>query len=162
MAIIGGVQRAQNAIEIVERVQLRHPLGADKLDVEAQRASHRQRVPQPVHLILGIGQPERPAAMPRHGLPGLGLQRAGIEADVVIHAFAEREGRGRMRDLPGCVPRRPAGQFRLFQKNRVRAPTLMGEVIGEADPHDTAADNDDAGVGGNSDMARLTWFKCFL
>jgi hypothetical protein len=39
MAVIGRVQRAQHAIEIVERVQLAHPVGPDQLDVEAQRAA---------------------------------------------------------------------------------------------------------------------------
>jgi hypothetical protein len=53
-----------------------------------------------------------------------------------------------MRDLPRRVPGAAAGQFGLFQKHGVRAPSLMGEVIGKADAHDAAANNDDAGVGG--------------
>jgi hypothetical protein len=49
---------------------------------------------------------------------------------------------------PAACQVEPLSQFGLFQQHDVRSPSLMGEVIGEADPHDAAADDDDAGVGG--------------
>ena len=148
MAVIGGVQRADHPVEVVERVQLGDAVGAHKLDIEAKRAANRQRVAQPVHLVARVGQPEGPAAVPGDGLAGLALQPAGVEPDVVIHAFAKRERAGRMGDLPRRMPGAARGEFGLLQQDRVRAPAFMPEVIGQPDPHHAAADDDHAGVGG--------------
>jgi hypothetical protein len=64
-----------------------------------------------------------------------------------------------MGDLPRRVPGRAAGQFGLFQQHDVRSPALMGEVIGEPDPHDSAADDDDAGVAGKNFGHGLILFR---
>src|SRR6056297_2251853 len=55
-----------------------------------------------------------------------------------------------MGDLPRRVPGRAAGQLRLFQQNHLWPPPLMRQVIGQAHPHDAAANNDHAGVGGKT------------
>jgi hypothetical protein len=89
VAIIGGVQRADHAIEIVERVQLADKIRSDQLDVEAQRTPDRQGLAQPVHLVFGVGEAERAAAVPGAGLAGLSLQLSGIEPDIVVDALAQ-------------------------------------------------------------------------
>ena len=143
MAIVWGVKRAQNAIQIIKRVLFCDEVRPDQLDIETQRTADGQGVAQPVHLILGVGQPERAAAMPGDRLPCLFLKRLGIEADVVIDHPPQPVGAGGMGDLPGRVPCRSAGQFGLFQQDRVFAPAFMPQMIGQATAHNAAANNDD-------------------
>ena len=102
-------------------------------------------MPEPVHLVFGVGKTERTAAMPGDGLAGLGFERARIEADIVIDASAEPEARCRMGDLAGGVPGGARGQLGLLQQHDV-PPAFMGEVIGNPASHDAAADNNDAGL----------------
>ena len=89
MAVIWRMQRAQNPVEIVKRVQLRNFFWANQVDVEPQRPPDRQGVAQPIHFVFGIGQAERPAAVPCYGLTRFCLKPAGIEANVVIDAFSQ-------------------------------------------------------------------------
>jgi hypothetical protein len=89
MAVIGRVQRAEHAIEIVERMQLAWIRPAHKLHREAERTADAQGLVKPVHLVFGVGEAERAAAMPGDGLAGLGLQLPGIEIDVVTDAPAK-------------------------------------------------------------------------
>ncbi len=119
-------------------------------DVEAKCPTHRKRVAQPIHFVLRVGQPERAAAMPCHGLAGLFFKRLGIEADIVIDHFSQPVGTGRMGDLTCCMPGRAAGQFCFLQQYGVGAPTFVAKVIGQATAHDAAADDDDLGTGGKS------------
>ena len=58
VTIVGGMQRAEHAFEVVEGVEFSDPVRADQLDVEAQRAPHGQRMAQPVHLVFAVRQPE--------------------------------------------------------------------------------------------------------
>ena len=154
VAIVGGVQRADHAFEVVEGVEFGDPVRADQLDVEAQRAPDRQRMAQPVHLVLAVRQPERATAVPRDRLPGLGLQRPGIEPDVVVHALAQRERAGGVGDLPRRVPCRTRRQLGLLQQDNV-GPALVREVVGQPAAHDAAADDDHTGAGGKGLLGGL-------
>ncbi len=58
MAIVWGVQRTNDPVEVVERMQFRNPGRTDQFNIEAKRAPHRECLAQPVHLVFGIGQPE--------------------------------------------------------------------------------------------------------
>ena len=99
---------------------------------------------QPVHLILGIGQSERTAAVPRDGLAGFGLKPAGVQPDVIIDTFSQtKAGRG-MCDLSRSVPGAPRCQLRLFQQHCIIAPAFMAKMVGKSDAHDAAANNDNA------------------
>ncbi|CAI8423007.1 MAG: Uncharacterised protein [Rhodospirillaceae bacterium] len=115
VAIVRGVQRPDHTFEVVEGVECGDPLRANELDVEAECTPHGQRMAQPVHFVFAVRQPERATAMPRDRLPGLGLQRPGIEPDVVVHALTQRERTGGVGDLPRRVPRRARCQLGLLQ-----------------------------------------------
>ena len=73
VTVVGGVQCAYDPVEIVERVSFCDLVWPDKFDVEAQRPAHGQGMPQPVHLVLRIGQAKRSAAVPCNGLARLSL-----------------------------------------------------------------------------------------
>lgn len=51
-----------------------------------------------------------------------------------------------MGDLPCGVPCAAAGQFRLFQQDRVCPPAFVAEVIGQSYAHDATADDDNPGL----------------
>ena len=148
VTVIGRVQRRLHPVEVVERVQLADALGPHDLHRKAKTLADRYRLVKPVEFVIGIGQPQRAAAMPGDRLPGLGLKHPGIKVDVVAHAFAKPVAGGGVGDLTRRMPCGARGQFRLFQKNDVRPP-LMCEVIGKAAAHDSTTDDDDAGSGGN-------------
>lgn len=88
MPVVRGMQRPQNTVQIVER---KHGdlIGTDEFNVEAKSAPYRKGVAQPVHLVLGIGQPKGLAALPRDRLTCFGFKHPRIEVDVVIDAFSE-------------------------------------------------------------------------
>ena len=127
-------------------MQFGDPIWFDQFDVEAQRPAHRKRVAQPVHLILSIGQTERAASVPCDGLPRLGLQRAGIETNVVVHAFAKAKAAGGMGDLTRGVPGAATCQLAFFEQNDI-GPAFMCKVVRQTDAHDAATDNHDLGLG---------------
>ncbi len=128
MAVVGRVQRGDDAIEIVEGMQLADALRADQFHGKAQRLADAHRVAQPVELVFGVGEAEGAAAVPGDRLAGLGLQHPGIEIDVVADALAEREAGGGMGDLAGRVPGRAGGELGLFQRARCRAsPRAPGD-----------------------------------
>jgi len=58
MAIIRGVERTQNSVQIIKRVQFFDECRIHQFDIEAKRTSYAQGMAQPIHLILFIGQPE--------------------------------------------------------------------------------------------------------
>ena len=89
MTIIRGMQRTQNAVQIIERVQRSNPVRAHKFNIKTKRAADRQSMPQPVHFIFGIGQPERATSVPGHSLAGFRFQRTRIQPDIVINTFAQ-------------------------------------------------------------------------
>ena len=99
--------------------------------LKPERTADAQGVAQPVHLVFGVGQAERAAAMPGDRLAGFRLELPGVEADVVVDAFAEAEAGGRVGDLSGRMPGRAGGELGLFQQHHVR-PALMGQVVGQA------------------------------
>ena len=74
MAIVGCMQRGLDAVQIIEGMQFADSLGPDHLHRKAQPLADRGSLIKPVHLIVGIGQPQRTAAMPGDGLPGLFLK----------------------------------------------------------------------------------------
>ena len=140
MAVFRRVERALHAFQIVERVVAADFLRPDELDRKAEGAADTHRVAQPVDLVIGIGKAERPAAVPGDGHARFLFETAGVEADIVIDAFAEAVAGGGVRDLPGGMPGRTRGQLSLLEKHDV-APALMCQMIGEAASHDPAADN---------------------
>ena len=116
----------------------------DQFDVEPKRTPHRQRVTQPIHFVLGVGQSEGPAAVPSHRLAGLCFQSTRIKPDVVVDTFAQPETGGRVGDLPRRVPRAARCKLPVFHQGSVIAPTLMAEMIRKSDTHDATANNDNA------------------
>ena len=74
MAVVGGIERPEHTIEIVERMLSGNEVRSDQFDVEAKGAPDRERMAQPVHLILGIGKAEGAASVPCHGLAGFFLE----------------------------------------------------------------------------------------
>ncbi len=58
MAVIRRVQRPDHTVQIIERVERGNTVGPHQFNVEPEAAPDRQRVPQPVHFILVISQPE--------------------------------------------------------------------------------------------------------
>ena len=53
-----------------------------------------------------------------------------------------------MGDLPRRMPRAARCQFGFFKQHRVLAPAFVTKMVGEADAHNAATDNDDARVAG--------------
>ena len=74
MAVVGCIERPDHAIEIVERMLSANKVRPHKFDIEAKGAPDRERMAQPVHLILGIGKAEGAASVPCHGLSGFLLE----------------------------------------------------------------------------------------
>ena len=148
MAVVGRVEGAENPVEAVEGMEFANPRRLHQLHAEPEGAADRERVPQPVRFVFGIGEPERPAAVPGDCLACLGFQLPGVEADVVVHALAERETRRGVGDLPGRVPGGAGGQLGLLQEDDLRPPSLFREMPGQAHAHDSAADDHGARVAG--------------
>ena len=78
MAVFRRVERALHAFQIVERMMAADFLRPDKLDRKAEGTADTHRVAQPVHLVISIGQTERPASMPGDRYARLFLETAGI------------------------------------------------------------------------------------
>ena len=140
MAIIGGIKRTQDAIEVIERLQFVDALRADNLYWKPERLANADGLAQPVHFVFQIGQSKGTAAMPGHRLAGLFLQCPGIQADIVVNAFAKPKARCGMCNLTGGMPGRAGGQFCFLQQNHI-APAFMSEMVGQTTAHNAAADD---------------------
>ena len=79
----------------------------------------------------------------------LGFKPAGIETDVVVDAFAEREAGSGMRDLPGRMPRRTGGQLGFLEEHGLGAPAFLRQMVRKSHAHHAAAHDDDARTAGN-------------
>ena len=93
VTIIRCMQAAKDTIKIVKRVLFSDLFGTNEFHGESKSCPDAHRMAQPVHLIIGIGQPERPAAMPCHRDACFFFQLPGIEIDIVTDAFAQPVGR---------------------------------------------------------------------
>jgi hypothetical protein len=66
-----------------------------------------------------------------------------------------------LHDEPGGVPGRAAGEPTALQQHHVPSAQL-GQMIGEAAPGDTAADDDDLGLRGEVFAHRALWSRIKL
>ena len=115
-------------------------VGAYDLRLVAGEPRQAMDIFEPVDLIVGDGQPDAAAAVPRHRDPGQRLE-LGIKLGAVDMHLGEIERAVEMRALAGGVPGRSRGQLSLLDQHDV-APSLLHQVIEEADAHDPAAHND--------------------
>ena len=94
MTIIRRMQRRLDTIEVIERVQFTDAVATDHLHRKAQPLTDRNGLIKPIHLIVGIGQSQRPTAVPCDGLSRLFLQHLRVEVDVIAYAFTQCEAGG--------------------------------------------------------------------
>ena len=140
-----GTSRRAGDSPDIEREQPQRLAGRHRAHVEA-----RWRAPCPPGARgSAAGRRWRPPAGSRprasaRAAPGSAWQ-AAVERDAVLpHPHDGRRG-VEVRDHPGGVPRRAAGELALVEQQRRRS-SRAGEVVGDAAAGDAAADDDDAGL----------------
>ena len=141
MAVARGVRDGDHALGGEEGVQDPRLRGADDLHVEANRLGEAVDALNPREFTLVVGQTQTTGGVPAHVLTGPGLERGvklvavGVDLGEVI---AARDARA----LPGGVPGGARGELVLLDQDGVGA-TFQREVIQEARPHDSTADDHD-------------------
>ena len=89
VSVVRGVQRTEYTIEVIERMQLSHARGLNQFNIKSKCRAHAERLAQPVHLILCVGDAKGPTAVPGNRLPCLALQSPRIQADVVVNTLTQ-------------------------------------------------------------------------
>ena len=146
VAVGGQEGRGEHVLRAHQREQLLGTLRRDDLHRQPEALRHRGQPLQFQHPLGRAGQAQAAGLVPVHGLAGLGLQPA-----IHLHRLLEHAGgvaRGtQLADETGSVPGGAVGEMVLFDQHDV-ALAVLGEPVGDAAAKDAAADDDDAGAGG--------------
>jgi hypothetical protein len=149
------VQGGSDPSRLIEWMQRRDLLRANDLHRVAEGPANAQDLAQIVVLVVGVGEPQAAAPVPRHRLSRLGLEPL-VKLDAIAGDARQAGIAERMRDGAGRVPGRAGGEFRLLDQEAV-GPALVSEVVEQRAADDTAADDHDLPVGWQHDARTRRW-----
>ena len=144
-AVVGRPDRADDILGIHQRPALLRLSRGNGPGTHAEQVRQRLLAPDVDEPVFAGGDRERALVDPAGRLTGLLLQPC-VERDGVADEVGQIAGRAKRPHLGGGVPRGAGGQPIALQQDGV-ADARLGEVIEGRATHDTAADNDDGGVG---------------
>ena len=145
IAVDGVPQGSDVVLGVNERVATRHFLDADELLIETHVAGLGAFTLEVVVPNLVRGQIEPARGVQADGVSG-GRFNLLVEIDGVALQTADVGVGADGVDLAGRMPTRATGQFITFQQHAV-LPTKLGKMEQDGSTHDTAADDDDLGMG---------------
>ena len=137
--------RSDEAVDRAQRPDLLDLVRGQEFDVDPDGAGHSRVLAVLVHPIAVHCEPDVADEAQPHVLPGLLLQRA-IQLHRVLVDLPDGVAHVEQGKQPRRMPGRSAGQLPALHQHHVR-PSLLREVVERADSDDTAADDDDAGLG---------------
>ena len=146
LAVLVEIDRARDIRDVQMRIAPLDFRRVDLLDADAIGARHAGPAQNLLAALAGQSHGDRAAAAESGRDAGLLFQRA-IELLAVFGEPCHVGGGAQLRDQAGGVPCRAAGQLLALQQHDV-GPAELGEMIGDGAARDAAADDDDAGLGG--------------
>ena len=145
LTVRGHVDGADQVVGADDRVEAGDPGGLDQAHLDAEGVGHAGLALQLMEARLGLG----------HG-DGADLAEAGRQPRLLLESRIELDGIGReprqiargpeLAHQAGGMPGRAAGQPVALQQHHVLDPA-PGQVIGDGDPDDAAADDDGVRAG---------------
>ncbi len=120
-------------------------LWPDDFAFVACKARNAIDILEPVDLLIRGGEAKAAALVPGNGL-ACQLFKLGIEFGAIHMHLGHVERAIEVRALTGRMPGRARGQFALLDEHNVR-PALKSKMVEKSYAHDTASDNDYAGMG---------------
>jgi hypothetical protein len=117
-------------------------VGANQVRLVADQLRHAVHLLEPLDFLVGNGQANAAAAVPRYRLAGQ-LFQFGIEQGAFMVNLGQVERADEVRALAGRMPGGAGRQFALFHQHHI-APAFLDEVVQQAHPHDAAADDNHA------------------
>ena len=128
VAVLGMLQRAQDAVRVAQRPDLLHLLGGQQLDLDAaDRLRDAGIVAVLVEPVGGAGEADVGHRPETDRLPRLGLERA-VEVDRIFVDLTDRVAHVEQRQQAGRVPGRTGCQFLALDEDAVR-PALLHEMV---------------------------------
>jgi hypothetical protein len=144
-AVVGLVNRADQAVELDQGVDLLELGGAEDIEAEAGVFAEAAHVAELVHPVLAACDAQGTAAMEADRAAGLLLERARIELHAVRAQRLDGEVVGEVGAEASGVPGRAGGQFVLLDQHHV-APAELDQVVEQRHAHGATADDHDAGM----------------
>ena len=139
MAVFEGLDGSPDVRGPVERIAPGHFPGSDQRHGQVQQPAHAHDGLHPIHLIVGGGNAKAAHPVPSDALTGFRLGPL-IDLDRFLVDPAHDPAAHRMGDLTRGVPGGAAGEFPLFEEDRV-GPPVFGQLVLDRDSHDPAADD---------------------
>ena len=142
IAVIGVLDRAEQAIGLAERPDLLDLLRGEDVDLDADRLGNPGVVHELIPAVLGAGEADVGDLLEAHMLAGLGLEGI-IELDRVLVDLAHRVGQVEQRQQACSMPGRTGGQLLPLDQDHV-APAFPGQMVERTDADHAASDDDHA------------------
>ena len=155
-AVVGRPDGADDVLRVHQRPTLLRLLHRNGPGAHAEQMRQRLLAPDMDEPVLGRGDRERTLVDPAGCLTGL-LFQLRVEGHGVPDEVGEVASRAQGPHLGGRMPRGAGGQPVALEENGV-GDAGLGEVIEGRTTHDTAADDDDGGVGRQRGFGhRILW-----
>ena len=160
MAVIQGPGAGDDAVDIIEGVDLLDLRRVDDFHPETDVVGYTFHVMEPVQIDLLASDTNATRRVPAHVLTGFFFQ-GGVQAVAVVVDFRQVVVAHQAGALSRGVPGRAGCQLAFFNEHNVGF-AFLGQVVGQRHTHDAAPDNDDFGLGIHSRRSPLFFAETTL